>query len=284
MNNEINEKKFLKISEVTKKVGVSRKALQEYDKLDLVHPTAKTEGGYWLYDKAAVQKIAAIQMFSLVGYKRSEIKEFVELPMEDMFDKTEYIREKYLSAIERLKEKRAQIDGLITIAECMAQILSVPPEVLRELRDNKNGGYFSQLENIDVLKQQAEYMSTQDEKTREMVSLLAPTVPKLMRLACCEDMDSDDTMLKVREVFDEYMIALPAILKKAGEMATDESMTDKPLKEQLEAFREFVYNILSGQEVPNGDPFKVTLNRRYGEGTDDKIRKMTDIFIEKMNG
>ncbi len=40
------EKKLMKLSEVTKLVGVSRKALQEYDKMDLVHPTTTTEGGY----------------------------------------------------------------------------------------------------------------------------------------------------------------------------------------------------------------------------------------------
>ena len=61
MNDEINDKKFIKISEVTKAIGASRKALQEYDKMGLVHPTAKTEGGYWLYDMAAVEKIKTIQ-------------------------------------------------------------------------------------------------------------------------------------------------------------------------------------------------------------------------------
>ena len=33
--NQNTEQKLMKISEVTKQVGVSRKALQEYDKLDL---------------------------------------------------------------------------------------------------------------------------------------------------------------------------------------------------------------------------------------------------------
>ena len=40
--NHDTEKKLMKLSEVTKLVGVSRKALQEYDKMDLVHPTATT--------------------------------------------------------------------------------------------------------------------------------------------------------------------------------------------------------------------------------------------------
>lgn len=63
--NQNAEKKLMKISEITKLVGTTRKALQEYDKLGLVHPTATTEGGYWLYDEDAVQKISTIQLFSI---------------------------------------------------------------------------------------------------------------------------------------------------------------------------------------------------------------------------
>ena len=76
--NQNTEKKLMKISEITKLLGVSRKALQEYDKMDLVHPTATTEGGYWLYDEDAVGRISTIQLFSMVGYTRKEIKEFID--------------------------------------------------------------------------------------------------------------------------------------------------------------------------------------------------------------
>lgn len=40
-----------KLSEVCKIVGVTRRTLQEYDKIYLLHPSAKTEAGYWLYDE-----------------------------------------------------------------------------------------------------------------------------------------------------------------------------------------------------------------------------------------
>ncbi len=63
--NQNAEKKLMKISEITKLIGTTRKALQEYDKLGLVHPTATTEGGYWLYDEDAVGRISTIQLFSM---------------------------------------------------------------------------------------------------------------------------------------------------------------------------------------------------------------------------
>ena len=43
--NQTVEQKLYKISEVEKITGATRKALQEYDKMDLIHPTTKTEGG-----------------------------------------------------------------------------------------------------------------------------------------------------------------------------------------------------------------------------------------------
>ena len=46
-----------RLSEVCKLVGVTRRTLQEYDKVELLKPTSKTEAGYWLYDEAAIQRL-----------------------------------------------------------------------------------------------------------------------------------------------------------------------------------------------------------------------------------
>ena len=63
-----------KLSEVCKIVGVTRRTLQEYDKIGLLKPTSKTESGYWLYDDRAIQALFAIQVFVECGYKRKAIK------------------------------------------------------------------------------------------------------------------------------------------------------------------------------------------------------------------
>ena len=63
-----------RLSEVCKIVGVTRRTLQEYDKVGLLKPTSTTEGGYWLYDDAAIQKLILIQIFVEVGYERKTIK------------------------------------------------------------------------------------------------------------------------------------------------------------------------------------------------------------------
>lgn len=35
--------------------------------MDMIHPTTKTESGYWLYDEDALMTINVIQMFIMVG-------------------------------------------------------------------------------------------------------------------------------------------------------------------------------------------------------------------------
>ena len=63
-----------KLSEVCKTVGVTRRTLQEYDKIGLFSPTSKTDNGYWLYDDDAIKKLVLIQVFIEAGYERKKIK------------------------------------------------------------------------------------------------------------------------------------------------------------------------------------------------------------------
>ena len=68
-----------KLSEVCKITGVTRRALQIYEDMDLLKPTAKTECGYWLYDDEAISKIICIIIFKEAGYELKEIKKILNL-------------------------------------------------------------------------------------------------------------------------------------------------------------------------------------------------------------
>ena len=67
-----------KLSEVCRKIGVTRRTLQGYNELGLVKPSAKTEAGYWLYDEESIGKLAIIQVFVEIGYKRAQIKKILK--------------------------------------------------------------------------------------------------------------------------------------------------------------------------------------------------------------
>lgn len=287
MQNINDDKTLMKISEVTKLVGTSRKALQEYDKMGLVHPTSTTESGYWLYDEDAVGKISTIQLFSMVGYTRREIKEFIDTVTG--FDHMEERQTRYQDAIERLKKKRKQLDSLISMAETMAALSSPQSkDTLKALYDYKKGGTFTEISTMDNLQQAMDYLSELEEPQREQINELIPImqsyVMKLIALSCYqeEDPSSPSVLEKVSNVFESWKESYTILMRAMGIASETESLEDLSLPEQLESFRGFTESTLGGQEaVGIGDTLEMQLNHRYGEGTADNIRKMIEVFIEK---
>lgn len=125
-----------KLSEVTKITGVSRRTLQEYDKIGLISPTAKTEAGYWLYDDVAIKTIMGIQVFVEAGVERKEIKRYLTESASDM-------RKDLQDIIAKLEDKRKYIDGLIKMAKVYEANLNLPERTLMALA-NYNVNYFGE--------------------------------------------------------------------------------------------------------------------------------------------
>ncbi|WP_051437768.1 MerR family transcriptional regulator [Eubacterium xylanophilum] len=108
-----------KIREVCEIVGVSRRTLQEYDKVGLLKPTEKSSAGYWLYDDEAIGMLMLIQVFIQSGYKRSEVKKIIDSPEID------FVKE-YDKAIDVLEKKKKRINGNINL---LNQLKSVSMDV-----------------------------------------------------------------------------------------------------------------------------------------------------------
>jgi MerR family transcriptional regulator, Zn(II)-responsive regulator of zntA len=51
----------LKAAEVAARVGVLPSTIQYYRKLGLLRPAGRTQGGFWLFDEAAVKKAQEIR-------------------------------------------------------------------------------------------------------------------------------------------------------------------------------------------------------------------------------
>lgn len=94
------------LRKVCEMVGTTRKTLRGYDEIGLLHPTAKTESGYWLYDDEAISKLRFIQIFTDAGYERSAIKEILENPAADFGDEYDHV-------IHSLEERKAAISQQI---------------------------------------------------------------------------------------------------------------------------------------------------------------------------
>lgn len=108
-----------RLSEVCKIVGVTRRTLQEYDKIKLLSPTAKTEAGYWLYDNDAIETLIMIQTFIEAGYKRKAIKNLLKSPSFDILKELDNV-------ISGLENKRKRIDGMISTINVIKLTTTLP--------------------------------------------------------------------------------------------------------------------------------------------------------------
>lgn len=68
----------LRLREVCESFGVSRRAVQGYEKAGLVRASGKTDRGYLLYDEEARERILELKMYQDFGFTVKEIKLFLE--------------------------------------------------------------------------------------------------------------------------------------------------------------------------------------------------------------
>ena len=112
--------------EVCELIGITRRSLQEWDKIDLLHPTIRTKQGN-MYDKAAINMLFIIKTFIEAGYTRGEIKKIIQSKDMDLFSE-------YRKIVDSLIEKRERINNMINYLKAtMNGIESMPEEGLRAL-------------------------------------------------------------------------------------------------------------------------------------------------------
>ena len=70
------------LREVCRIIGVSRRAVQGYEKAKLVSATNRTSSGYLLYDDSARERIRRIKLFQEMGFSIKEIQIIIDGPSE----------------------------------------------------------------------------------------------------------------------------------------------------------------------------------------------------------
>lgn len=104
------------LRELCEKCGVTRRALQWYEKFGIVKAIGKNKMSHLLYDEETVKKVKEIKALQNYGLSVSEIKEYLESGSEKqktfLIQKHEKLKEKcsrmisYLKEIENLIEKK----------------------------------------------------------------------------------------------------------------------------------------------------------------------------------
>ena len=111
---------LMTVGEVAKKMGVSVRTLQYYDKLGLLSPSAQSEGGRRLYSQREIIKLHQILSLKSLGFSLEEIKSRIvslETPQE------------VASALsEQAEVLKAKISAL---SQSLSEVLALREEVLK---------------------------------------------------------------------------------------------------------------------------------------------------------
>lgn len=147
------------VHQVTKLTGVSARALQYYDEIGLLHPSALTDVGYRLYDDAALQKLQQILFFKELGFRLKEINEFISKPDFDQI--AAYKKQKELLLLKRNRTDR--LIQLLSRLEKGERVVSFKEfdlsDYISALEDFKKNSteaiikYWGSIENFDLFIQ-----------------------------------------------------------------------------------------------------------------------------------
>lgn len=100
------------LREICNLVGVTRRAVQGYEKAGLVECSGKNKYGYLLYDELAVEKIRNIKQYQEFGFTIKEIKILLEASTE------EYVI-MLMNKLSKMEEELQKLQGNIEKMERM---------------------------------------------------------------------------------------------------------------------------------------------------------------------
>lgn len=107
------EEKTLK--EVCELAGVTRRAVQGYEKAGLVAAAGRNKYGHLLYDEAAIKRISEIKQYQDFGFKVKEIQVLMTVP-----------KDKYLKMMEkRLAAMQLDLQRLKINIETMKRMIGL---------------------------------------------------------------------------------------------------------------------------------------------------------------
>ncbi|MCR4632543.1 MAG: MerR family transcriptional regulator [Erysipelotrichaceae bacterium] len=107
----MNEKVSLR--QIKEKTGISRKAIQGYEKHSLIRASGKDRYGHLLYEEEVLKKIIKIRFFQKLGFTVSQIGTFIDGSEEELMEKLNEGKDELQKKIIKLHKLSQEIDGLI---------------------------------------------------------------------------------------------------------------------------------------------------------------------------
>jgi len=229
-----------KLSDVCKIVGVTRRTLQEYDKVGLLHPTTKTEAGYWLYDDAAIQRLILIQIFIETGHERKTVKRLLEAPTLDIMSEFDHM-------ISTLEEKRRRIDGMINTVKTLKLTALLPENTLRAFGNMDVTNIYKEKSFSDYWNESVEHTSAYSIDDAKDAELYIPFWYQLVAIGLLHDKPVDAP--EVVECAKSFCVCLMNIILADVESGNIEEDDDITPSEVAEAISEAITEMLSEPDL-----------------------------------
>ncbi len=117
--------RHMQIGEVAERTSLSLRTIRYYEEVDLVPPSARSQGGFRLYTDADVERLMLVKRMKPLEFSLDEMRDLLEVLdalatpeitaeyRKDLLDRLSLYREVADSRIERL---RAQLDSAETFA------------------------------------------------------------------------------------------------------------------------------------------------------------------------
>lgn len=115
----------MKLREICETLGISRRALQGYEKAGLVSATGRNKYGHLLYDEIAKLRISKIRFYQQLGFSLKEISSIIDAP--DIV-----VKEVLEKQVEKLKTERRETDKLIEKANQIIAALANKTVIINE--------------------------------------------------------------------------------------------------------------------------------------------------------
>lgn len=252
-----------KLSEVCKLVGVTRRTLQEYanPKVDLLQPTQKTEAGYWMYDDAAVQRLALIQIFVEAGYERKKIKAILD---SDDFDFESEIDK----IIDILKAKRKQIDGMINTMENIKTSFRLPLSSVEALSKMDFTRIYKEKSFVDCFEESVAHTAEYSEQDKEDALKYLPMWYLVTAIGCLKESPADS------EAVQSCVLNFLENLIQLG-MFEEEDMTDEngnPYPQEVMLYMAALAMEEAIDDMINDTDVKNMIEMQCGDGAQEFIK------------
>lgn len=104
------------LREVCDCLDVTRRAVQGYEAIGLVHSSSTNKYGHLLYDDKAIETIKVVKQYQQFGFRLKEIKELQNVS-------NKILKEEIEKKIICLKEKQEELESIIEAANEMLEKL-----------------------------------------------------------------------------------------------------------------------------------------------------------------